>query len=83
MECTGDEGGEGEGIDDEGGEGEGIGDEGGESCDEEGEETVGEDGVISAIAGRGVGILGTEGGVSENERKEMSSVEKAEEDGRG
>ena len=81
-ECI-DEGGEGEGIGDEGGEGEGIGDEGGESCDEGGEETVGEDGVGSATAGRGVGILGTEGGVSGKVRKEMSSVEKVEEDGRG
>ena len=43
-----------------------------------------EDGVESATAGRGVGILlGTKGGVSGKVRKEMSSVEKAEEDGRG
>ena len=56
---------------------------GGESCNEGGEEIVGEDSVRSAIAGRGVGILGTEGGVSGNVRKEMSSMEKAEEDGRG
>ena len=47
-----------------------------------GEESVGEDDVGSA-AGRGIGILGTEGGVSGNVRKEMSSAEKAEEDGRG
>lgn len=78
-----DEGGEGESIDDEGGDGECIGDEGGESGDEEGEETIGEDGVGSAIEGRGVGILGIEGGLSGNVRKEMSSVEKVEEDGRG
>ena len=56
---------------------------GGESCNEGGEEIVGEDGVGSAMAGRGVGILGTEGGVSGNVRKEMSYVEKAEEDGGG
>ena len=66
-----------------GGDGECIGDEGGESCDEGGEETVGEDDIRSATVGRGVGILGTEGGVSGNVRKDMSSMEKAEEDGRG
>jgi hypothetical protein len=32
--------------------------------------------------GVGVGALGTKGGVSRNERKYMSSTEKAEEDGR-
>ena len=47
------------------------------------EKKPGEDGVISTTVGRGVGILGTDGGVSGNVRKEMSSVEKAEEDGRG
>ena len=70
-------------VSDEGVEGEGISVEGGESCNEGGEETVGEDGVGSATAKHGVGILGTKGGVSGNVRKEMSSVEKAEEDGRG
>ena len=40
------------------GDGEDIGDEGGVSCNKEGEGTIGEDGVGSAIVGRegGVGI---------------------------
>jgi hypothetical protein len=33
--------------------------------------------------GRGGGSIGTEGGVSENMRKDISSTEKAKEEGRG
>jgi hypothetical protein len=39
--------------------------------------------VASARTGREGGSIGTEGGVSENNRKEMSSTEKAEEEGHG
>ena len=61
-----------------------IGDEGGESCDKGGEDDVGEDGVGLITSRRGgVGTRGTTGGVSGNVRKEMSSIVKVEEDGRG
>jgi hypothetical protein len=44
------------------------------------ESSGGEDG---ASARMGEGPIGTEGGVSGNSRKDMSSTEKAEEEGRG
>ena len=64
---------------------EGGGDGGGELCakGEEDAGDVGEDGVESTVGRRGVGIRGTEGGVSGKVRKEMSSTENEEEDGRG
>jgi hypothetical protein len=46
------------------------------------EDGGGEDGA-SARMGHGEGSIGTEGGVSGNKRKDMSSTEKAEEEGRG
>jgi hypothetical protein len=61
-----------------------IGEEGGESGDEGGEECVGEEGGKSTMGGHGGGgTQGTEEGVSGNMRKEMSSIEKVEEEGRG
>jgi hypothetical protein len=54
-------------------EGEGLGGEEGGG---------GEDGAL-ARRGHGGGSIGTEGGVSRNNRKDMSSTEKAEEEGRG
>jgi hypothetical protein len=54
----------------------------------EGEELGGEEGGdgedgASVRRGREEGLIGTEGGVAGNNRKEMSSTEKAKEEGRG
>jgi hypothetical protein len=64
-----------------GGEESGGGEDGGRE-DGGGEDGGGED-VASARMGREGGSIDTEGGVSGNNRKEMSSTEKAEEEGRG
>jgi hypothetical protein len=53
---------------------------GGESVDE-GEELGGEKGGGSAKMGCGEGSIGIESGVSRNERKDMSSTEKCNEEG--